>query len=87
MSDFQIAIDVKSCVEHNLSPVEFEQKMKKAIADLGFDVEIEERPAHSNILGLHPLDCSELTFSPERQDLPKHEIYQLIMDIFHSLKQ
>lgn len=86
MSDVQIAIDMKSCVDHNISPVEFEQKVKAAITGLGFVVEIEARPTHSNILGVHPLGCSELAFSPERDDLPKHEIYELIMDIFNSMK-
>ncbi|GAC1569461.1 MAG: hypothetical protein NVS3B3_23860 [Aquirhabdus sp.] len=87
MSDVQIAIDVKSCVDHNISPVDFEQKLKTAIAGLGFDVEIEEHPTHANILGMHPLGCSELVFSPARSDLPKQEIYALITKIFNSLKQ
>ncbi len=86
MSDVQIAIDVKSCVDHNISPVEFEHKIITAITGLGFDVEIEERPVHSNILGMHPLGCSELAFSEGRADLPKHEIYELVTSIFHSLK-
>ncbi len=86
MSDVQIAIDIKSCVDHNISPIEFEQKVKTAITGLGFAVEIEARPTHSNILGVHPLGVLELAFSPESADLPKHEIYELIMDIFHSLK-
>lgn len=86
MSDVQIAIDIKSCVDHNISPIEFEQKVKTAITGLGFDVEIKASPTHSNILGVHPLGCSELAFSEERADLPKHEIYQLIMDVFHSLR-
>lgn len=86
MSDVKIAIDIKSCVDHNISPIEFEQKVKTAITGLGFTVEIEERPVHSSILGVHPLGVSELVFS-ERNDLPKHEIYELIMDIFHSLKK
>lgn len=87
MSDVQIAIDIKSCVDHNISPVEFEHKIKTAITGLGFDVEIEARPTHSSILGVHPLGCSELAFSPDRADLPKHDIYELIMSIFNSLKQ
>lgn len=87
MSDVQIAIDIKSCVDHNISPVDFEQKVKNAITGLGFVVDIEARPMHSNILGVHPLGCSELAFSPERSDLPKHEIYELITRIFDSLKQ
>lgn len=87
MSDVQIAIDMKSCVDHNISPVEFEQKVKNAITGLGFDVEIEARPVHSNILGVHPLGCSELAFAPGRSDLPKHEIYDLITKIFDSMKQ
>ena len=87
MSDVQIAIDVKECVDHNISPVEFEDKIKTAIAELGFTVEIEERATHSNILGIHPLGCSELVFSEDRTDLPKHDIYELIMDIFNDLKQ
>lgn len=87
MSDVQIAIDTKSCVDHNISPVEFERKLKTAISGLGFVVEIEERPTHANILGMHPLGCSELVFAPENSDLPKHEIYELITNIFNSLKQ
>src|SRR6185437_16502649 len=87
MSDVQIAIDVKSCVDHNISPVEFEQKIQAAITGLGFVVEIEQRPTHSNILGVHPLGCSELAFSPAKPDLPKHEIYALILKIFNNLKQ
>lgn len=86
MSDVQIAIDIKSCVDHNISPADFEQKLIAAITALGFSVEIEERPTHSNILGVHPLGCSELAFSPEKNDLPKREIYELIMDIFDDLK-
>ena len=87
MSDVQIVIDIKLCVDHNISPIEFEQKVKTAIAGLGFGVEIEARATHSNILGVHPLGVSELVFSPEKDDLPKHEIYELIMDIFNSLKK
>jgi hypothetical protein len=86
MSDVQIAIDIKSCVDHNISPVDFEQKLIAAITALGYSVEIEARPTHSNILGLHPLGCSELAFSEERTDLPKHEIYELVMEIFDDLK-
>ncbi|MBC7751455.1 MAG: hypothetical protein H7Z73_07010 [Candidatus Saccharibacteria bacterium] len=87
MSDVQIVIDTQSCVEHNVSPAEFEQKIKAAITELGFTVGIEMRATHSNILAIHPLGCSELAFSHARDDLPKHEIYQIIMDIFHQMKQ
>lgn len=86
MSDVQIAIDIKSCVDHNISPVDFEQKIIAAITALGYSVEIESRATHSNILGLHPLGCSELVFSEKRTDLPKHEIYELVMEIFDDLK-
>ena len=86
MSDVQIAIDIKSCVDWKVSPVDFEQKLKEAITGLGFVVEIEARPTHSNILGVHPVGCSELAFSPERADLPKHEIYELVTNIFNGLK-
>lgn len=87
MSDVQIVIDTQSCVEHNVSPAEFEQKIKAAITELGFTVGIETRATHSNILGIHPLGCTELAFSQARNDIPKHKVYQIIMDVFDHMKQ
>lgn len=87
MSDVQIAIDVKSCVDHNVSPTEFEQKLKEAITALGLTVEIEERAVHFNILGMHPLGCSELIFPSDKRAVPQQEVYETVVNIFNSLKQ
>jgi hypothetical protein len=87
MSDVQIAIDIKSCVDHKVSPEAFEQRLKTTIAALGFTVQIENHPVHSNILGIHPLGCSELFFSPDSHNINKHAIYENITHVFNSLKQ
>ena len=87
MSDVQIAIDIKSCVEHKVSPEAFEQKLKATLAALGFTVQIESHPVHSNILGIHPVGCSELFFSPDNHSIDKHAIYDNITSVFNSLKQ
>jgi hypothetical protein len=87
MSDVQISIDLKSCIDHKVSPAAFEQKLKSAIPAIGFTVEIVDHPTHSNVLGIHPLGCSELAFSPEKPNLPKHEIYEIITSVFNNLKQ
>jgi hypothetical protein len=54
---------------------------------LGFTVQIESHPVHSNILGIHPIGCSELFFSPDNPNINKHAIYDNITNIFNSLKQ
>ncbi len=87
MSDVQIAIDVKSCVDHDVSPVEFEQKLKEAITGLGLTVEIEERATHFNILGMHPLGCSELIFASNQTGAQQQEVYEIVVNVFHDLKQ
>ncbi len=87
MSDVQITIDVKSCVDHKVSPAAFEQKLKDTILGLGLTIKIEDHPTHSNILGVHPLGCSELAFSPDNSNILKHEVYEQILSVFNSLKQ
>ena len=87
MSDVQIAIDIKSCVEHKVSPEAFEQKIKDSIGALGFTVQFESHPVHSNMLGIHPIGCSELFFSPDNRSIDKRAIYDSVTSSFNSLKQ
>jgi hypothetical protein len=87
MSDVQIAIDVKFCVANKVSPEAFEQKLRTAITALELTVEIENHAVHSNILGMHPVGCSELVFSPDNKTINKHSVYEEITSIFNSLKQ